>query len=293
MFNMKHPFSQIVGLSMLAMAAFFTGCEEVPPFIDYSKKVVLAKDTTYFIDVLPAAENKNVLIEDLSGVRCVNCPDANVTAKNIQAKNPDRVVVLTLFPTSLKNFTTPYVGEDTLVTQDAENIMTQILKTPTGLPSGAVDRIKYSAEPSITMRETKWEKYTNDQLLLKSKVNTPLELAKDESQRKMVANVKAVFTESFSHPVYMTLMLVESEIESKQDTKGGEVEDYVHHHVLRKCITPYNGIQLAATIEKGRVFEKGFEIEIPEKYKFSKCSVVAIINLNEADNKEVLQSVEA
>lgn len=290
---MKHTVNHIAGALFIAAAALFSGCEEVPPFIDYSKKVVLAKDTTYFIDVLPNAEDKNVLIEDLSGVRCVNCPDANVTARNIQAKNPKRVVVLTLFPTSLKNFTTPFAGEDTLVTQDAENIMTQIMKTPTGLPSGAIDRKLFSGEPSITMRETKWEKYTNDQLLLKSKVNTSIEMTKDEGQRKLVANVKTVFTESFNHPVYLTVMLVESDIESKQDTRGGEVEDYIHHHVLRKCITPYNGLQLATTVEKGRVFEKGFEIIVPEKYKFANCSVVAIVNLNEADNKEVLQSIEA
>lgn len=290
---MNRKFRHTAGLMLLSLATIFTGCEEVPPFIDYSKKVVLAKDTTYFIDVLPVADDKNVLIEDLSGVRCINCPDANVTARNIQSKNPKRVVVLTLFPTSLKNFTSPYPGEDTMVTQDAENIMTQILKTPTGLPNGAVDRIKYNGEPSITIRETKWEKYTNDQLLLKTKVNTTLELSKNPAERKMVANVKAIFTESFNHPVYLTLMLVESDIESKQDTRSGEVENYIHHHVLRKCITPYNGIQLAATIEKGRVFEKGFNIEIPEKYNFANCSIVAIINLNEADNKEVLQSVEA
>ena len=87
-------------------------------------------------------------------------------------------------------------------------------------------------------------------------------------------------------------MIVEEDIESRQLTRSGEVDTYKHHHVLRKCVTPYNGLQLAASVEKGRVFEKGFEIDIPEKYNFKKCSIVALINQNDPDNKEVIQAIE-
>jgi hypothetical protein len=284
--------NRIVYAFFIAIGLFMVACEETPPFIDYSKPVLLSNDTTYLLDNVPASENKRVLIEDLSGVRCVNCPDANATAKAILDKNTGKVVVLTLFPISLKIYTTPYEGEDTLVNEDAENIMTQIMQTPTGLPSGAVDRKKYNGEPSITMSEKKWEKYVNDQAVLKSKANLTLEVIGNESKRKLTANVKVIFTEPITTPVFLTLMIVEDDIESKQLTRAGEVEKYTHHHVLRKCITPYNGLQLAANIEKGRVFEKGFEIDIPEKYNFKNCSIVALVNHNDPDNKEIIQAIE-
>jgi hypothetical protein len=284
--------NKIVYAFLIIVGLFMVACEETPPFIDYSEPIVLLNDTTYVVSDIPASEDKRVLVEDLSGVRCVNCPDANATAKSILAKNTGRVVVLTLFPISLKIYTTPYEGEDTLVSEDAENIMTQIMQTPTGLPSGAIDRKKYSGEPSITMSEKKWEKYVNDQITLKSKANLTLKVVGEEDKRKITANVKVVFTEAYASPVYLTLMIVEDDIESKQLTRAGEVETYIHHHVLRKCVTPYNGLQLATSLEKGRVFEKGFEIFIPEKYNFKNCSIVALINQNDPDNKEIIQAIE-
>jgi hypothetical protein len=284
--------SRIVYTFFILFGLFMVACEETPPFIDYSRPIVLLNDTTYLVTTIPASEDKRVLVEDLSGVRCVNCPDANATAKAILAKNPEKVVVLTLFPISLKIYTTPYEGEDTLANEDAENIMTQIMQTPTGLPSGAVDRKKYIGEASITMSEKKWEKYVNDQQLLKAKANLTLGVVGEEASRKITANVKVVFTEAYTTPVYLTLMIVEDEIESKQLTRAGEVETYIHHHVLRKCVTPYNGLQLAASVEKVRVFEKGFEITIPEKYNFKNCSIVALINQNDPDNKEIIQAIE-
>lgn len=284
--------SRIVYIFIVLFGLFIEACEETPPFIDYSKPIILLNDTTYIVSVIPASEDKRVLVEDLSGVRCVNCPDANATAKAILDKNPGKVVVLTLFPLSLKIYTTPYEGEDTLANEDAENIMTQIMQTPTGLPSGAVDRKKYNGEPSITMSEKKWEKYVNDQQTLKAKANLTLGVVGDEINRRITANLKVVFTEAYSTPVYLTLIIVEDDIESKQLTRAGEVETYVHHHVLRKCVTPYNGLKLADNIEKGRVFEKGFEIAIPEKYNFKNCSIVALINQNDPDNKEIIQAIE-
>jgi hypothetical protein len=118
--------SRIVYTFFILFGLFMVACEETPPFIDYSRPIVLLNDTTYLVTTIPASEDKRVLVEDLSGVRCVNCPDANATAKAILAKNPEKVVVLTLFPISLKIYTTPYEGEDTLANEDAENIMTQI-----------------------------------------------------------------------------------------------------------------------------------------------------------------------
>ena len=65
-------------------------CEEVPPLINYEESKSL-KDTTYLINTVPAAELKNVLLEDVSGVKCVNCPDAAVIAKSIMDAFPGRV----------------------------------------------------------------------------------------------------------------------------------------------------------------------------------------------------------
>src|SRR5688572_24500027 len=72
----------------------FLSCEEEPPFIDFSPPYK-TKDTTYINLTIPPAQNKAVLIEDITGVRCVNCPDAAKKARDIvTAKTEDSVVVI-------------------------------------------------------------------------------------------------------------------------------------------------------------------------------------------------------
>ena len=60
----------------------FSACEEVPPAIDFSEPVVPSKDSTYTVSTEPPAQHKAVLIEDITGVRCINCPDAALKAKD-------------------------------------------------------------------------------------------------------------------------------------------------------------------------------------------------------------------
>jgi hypothetical protein len=110
--------------------------------------------------------------------------------------------------------------------------------------------------------------------------------------RKIRASVKLTFTEAFAHPVFVTVMVTENDIISPQLTPAGKVMDYKHQHVLRKCVTPYNGLKLGETIAKGQVYEKGWEIDIPAKWDFNNCDVIVLVNLNETDNKEILQCIE-
>ena len=88
---------------------FIFGCTEVPPFIDFSEPILLAKDTTYITTDIPQNVLKNVLIEDISGVKCNNCPKAADIAHDIQGKNDlGRVVVMTLHSNKYGAFTAPY-----------------------------------------------------------------------------------------------------------------------------------------------------------------------------------------
>ena len=150
---------KIVFLSAI-VALLLSGCEETPPQIDFSIPVIPLKDSTY-IDPVPAPQHKAVLIEDITGVRCINCPDAALKAKDIIAqKSSDSVVVMAIYPTDvLDNFTHPYDGVPQLSTGIARQIV-EALGTPQGLPNGYVDRITPSgAGRAINYAE--WINYVN------------------------------------------------------------------------------------------------------------------------------------
>jgi hypothetical protein len=57
--------------------------------------------------------NKNVVLEELTGINCGYCPDGHLIAKNISEDNPGRVVLVNIHAGS---FATPGAGQPNLRT---------------------------------------------------------------------------------------------------------------------------------------------------------------------------------
>ena len=293
--NLRMENFKNIGLVFLALCLSVMSCTEIPPFIDYSEPILLAKDTTYITSDVPQQVLKNVLIEDISGVQCNNCPKAADIAHEIQDKNDEgRVVVMTLHSNKYAVFTAPYAdSEDTFNTVEATEIVSNLIGEPAGLPAGAIDRKLFSGQTSkVNQKYGTWETLVNQQLALDAKAEVDLELIKQEN-RKVIVNVKTTFVEADLTPVFLSIFIIESKIKSLQkmpdNTKN---KDYVHYSILRKGVTNYAGLQLAESVEIGRVFEKGIEVEIPEKYNIDNCSIVVLINKNQGGNTEVVQCAE-
>lgn len=279
-----------VALSILAIVS----CTEVPPFIDYSEPLILLKDTTYLTSDIPQNPLKNVLIEDISGVRCNNCPKAAEIAHEIQDNNDKgRIVVLTLHSNNYGAFTRPFEGNDTLNTVEATQIVSALIGDPAGLPAGAIDRKIFDGRTSkINQKYETWVTDVNAQLALPAKAVVDLEVI-DAGERKLIANVKTTFADDDPDKIYMSVFLVESHIIGKQKMPDNTYkDDYEHNSILREGVTTYSGLKLADNVEAGRVFEKGFEFVVPEKYNLENCSVVVLINKNNASSTEVIQCAE-
>lgn len=102
--NLKHSgwvFALLVGIILFSN----TSCDKV----DFPYPEVSSIDTTlypgiwseYMENEYPDFENntntlRNVLIEDYTGHKCNNCPDAAVIAHDIETDNPDRVFVTSI-----------------------------------------------------------------------------------------------------------------------------------------------------------------------------------------------------
>lgn len=281
----------------LALAAIFgiTSCKEIPPLVDFSEPTVLARDTTYVTTDFPTNPVKNVLIEDVSGVKCNNCPKAADKAHEIQDHNDEgRVVVLTLHSTDFGNFTSPYAdSRDTFNTEDATQIVKNLHQgSVAGLPTGCVDRKIFPPETQALSAFATWETKVNQQLLETPKAVIDLEVIKGQG-RMITANVKTTFLEKDETPVFLSVFIAESHILSKQKMPDNSYNnDFEHNSILRKAVTTYSGLKLADNVEAGRVFEKGFEIELPAKYVMENCSIVVLVNKVEEDNYEVVQCAE-
>lgn len=281
---------------LIAFVLLIIGCGEIPPFIDYSEPILLARDTTYVTNDFQRQVKKNVLIEDISGVRCKNCPSAAEIAHNIQVKNEKgRVVVLTLHSKQYTGNTAPFDDSaDTFNTQEATDIVISFLGEPIGLPSGAIDRKLFDGNQKKTIEAYRtWETFVNKQMALNAKAELDLTVIQ-ESGRSVIANIKTTFVEDDPNPVYLSVFIVESHITSRQTMPNSPTNNYQYEHnaILREGVTSWSGLKLAESVKAGRVFEKGLRFDIPPKYVIDNCSIVVLINKNDKQSTEVIQCIE-
>jgi hypothetical protein len=286
----------------VGVLTLLVACKETPPYINLTPSNI-STDTTYLIQQIPAPQASTVLIEDFTGVRCPNCPDAQVEAKNLIANNPERVHVLTIHPLNLLNSLTKPLSVDIgdevsskydFRTQAGKEIFSLIGIT-NALPKGAVNRKLFSGETERAIDYQKWAANVNAELLRTTPVNIDLNCyftPKDS----IAIDLTLTYTEALTDSNYFTVAVIENDLKDVQErkTSGPVILDtaYMHEHVLRAVVTDFYGDLLKAPLVKGRVFRKLLLYKVDPTWNKNNLKIVAFVHGN-TTIKNVLHSREA
>jgi hypothetical protein len=266
-------------LPLLFSAAFFQGCiDEEPVPINFRVKEKPLLDTTY-ITAAPAAQDKHVILYDITGVRCNNCPQAADKAKQIEAARGGKVHVLATYITPMPNLTAPWRGYDTLTTPIADQMIAATGVSVNSLPNGMVDQAVFGSSRVISMNE--WEARVSERLGETTPVNIELSSSWDAAKKEAVITLKMVYnSDKATENHRYTIALTEGGIVGKQsdkDTAGGIRYYYTHNHVLRTTITAPGGDLLTEPLVAGRVFEKQYRYKPAANFKPANMHVVAFV----------------
>lgn len=286
-------------LVFISLVLLASACKESNPPIDFGKPgtILLSQEYSQLAtEDLPDEDYRGILIEDLTGVRCVACPNAAKAAKAIkdsEGNNP--VVILGLYTTFPKSLTFPYDDFMDMTTETAQLIGTNIYNFSNQLPAGGVNRKVYNGESSENIPFSTWQNRAQSFEDEKAIVNLDLEQEqKDDST--FIFTCKSTFTSDPDEKPFLTLFLIEDDITHPQKNTSGTDSAYIHGHVVRYEITPYNGSPLefdgSSSAQKGSEFEVVWQVQIPDNIDKSKASLVALVNYNADNNKEVIQCRE-
>lgn len=277
---------QLSALFLLA-SLFLLSCEEEPLPILTEEPIPPLFDTTYVKSVPSAAQDKIVLFEEFTGVRCPTCPNGHIAIKDMQTNYPGRIVAIGIHDSSEFNLATPFLGEENFTTLWGKSLLT-IINKPPGIPYGIADRLS----GSITTSE--WEANAAQRLGLTTLANAEVKLLNyDPVLRELRFEIKFELTSDINLPLFFSTAITEDSLIGRQEyssAPGKVVEDYVHFHVLRDMphfkvnLNPQN--EPAAT--KGRVFLKQYAYILPENWKPENCRLIAFIH----KDVEILQAVE-
>ncbi len=276
----------IVAISILTFAS---SCKEVGPSIDFGTAENF-DDTTYLLTTIPPAQNKNALIEELTGVKCANCPVGHQLVKDLKASYPNKII-------STANHTnflgSPYPGNPDLRNAKAEDLISSSNYGPlTDKPSAMIDRTINPANNAYLQLKGVWSSAVAGQLSKTTPVNITIVNKFDSITRELKVKVIAQFTQTVSENLKIVVALTENDIVAQQlQPDNTLLANYVHQDVLRDYLTLNIGNSLNTTTEAGRVVIRNYTTTLPADWNANNMHAVAFVQKS-VSSKEVLQVAE-
>ncbi len=230
-------------------------------------------------------QDKNVILEEFTGVHCPNCPQGHQVATQILTNNPGRVWAVAFHPFN-SNYTTPYPGNPDFRRHHPDSLyMTPYCGSSRFMPSAFINRRIYGGERIQT--RTVWTNYTNQFLTEASEVNVGLATTYDEITKQLDILVEIYYTANMTDQNTLNVLFTESGLIAQQS--GGSI-NYVHNHIFRETFTAQWGDPITESTTQGSFIQKSFIYDNSgDEYNMDECEIVAyIVN---AETTEVISGI--
>ena len=197
---------------------------------------------------------RNVLIEEFTGKKCVNCPIGHIEAKYIEDMYPGRVWSINLHGGYYSATTYPNLN-----TQICDTIGT--FYNPNMFPSALVNR-----QTSTTLNNTQWRAAVDELIPQTAECNIAGQVAINPVTRVATVTVEVYYTSNSAEDVnYLNVFMLQDSILGDQTGDGYNPDQivngkYCHMHVLRSNVTPFWGDPIATTTA-GTLVTKTYEYE--------------------------------
>ena len=255
---MKRFFIPIISLCLIAFT--FTSCDpkepEPEPEPEPKEEVFVSK----------TPENRNILLEEFTGVNCGYCPDGHRISDQLHATYGDKFLAINIHAgdNSGGYFNTP---EGT-----ALNSAFKISSYPSGVISREL--VNTGTKVVFGISRSSWGDIASQIMAKPSYVNVAAKSTIDSASRKLTCEVQAYFTDS--SPVaaglnFINIAIVQNNIWAKQsgatnfypEMYDAATQKYRHNHMLRTLITGVDGEAMPEN-KKETLYKKTFTYTIPE-----------------------------
>jgi hypothetical protein len=296
---MKSKISRILMFTIIAFA-FCIACDEIDePVTVVNEQYIIEGllDENYVMDSVMVTR-KQVLLEDFTGHKCVNCPEAGLAAHELAKDLNYKLIIYSVHagyyaePDETGNYTADFRCEtgETLYNDF------QAYANPIAL----IDRVEYSG--SVLVGAGNWEAAVMQEIEKENIIDLKLQNYYFPDLNKIQLFVFSKFHSATSDKYKLVVYLVEDGIVSPQRNNNPGIGDspdwldYKHHNILRTSInSTYGGeFSTGGNVETGKEYTSQFiypkEGTFNPEWVISNCKIIAYI-YNDA-TKEILQVAE-
>ena len=209
-----------------------------------------------FVSTIP--ENKNVILEEFTGIYCTYCPDGHLIAQNLHNANPNDVFLINIHTGGYSNpngsndpdFNCLYGGA---IANNA-NIA--------GYPAGSVNRALFSGitpqNPGGTaMSRSDWSTAVSNIMAQPSYVNVAAQASYDMSTGILTVNTETYYTSTTTNINVLHVAVVQNNVAGPQTgalsfnpgaiITGPWNPTYNHQHMFRHLMDGANGLEYNVT----------------------------------------------
>ncbi|MCH2023185.1 MAG: T9SS type A sorting domain-containing protein [Saprospiraceae bacterium] len=214
--------------------------------------------------VSTTAENRNVVLEEFTGIKCTFCPDGHLKAQQLYDANPNDVVLINIH---VGNYANPNAGQPDFRTSFGTAISGQ--SNLTGYPAGTINRRPFSntgpsSNPSGTgqgncstctaMSRGYWTPSAGIVLTEASEVNVANQSSIDINSGDLTSVTEVYYTgNSATTSNFLNVVLLQDNVPGPQTGASYNPSailpngDYNHMHMLRHMLTGQWGSTINTT----------------------------------------------
>ncbi|MEO9531039.1 MAG: Omp28-related outer membrane protein [Crocinitomicaceae bacterium] len=292
---------------------FLGSCDKVAdpiiPEIELDTTIYPGNWIDYQFPTFPVNSNtqRNVLLEDYTGHRCPNCPDANWIAKGIEDQNSDNVIVVSVHaaPGGLSSFQEtasdcgqPSNPNDKYCTEfycDESIEYGQFFANGYGFfgnPMGTINRIDFT-DTEMFMLSNGWAAKTN-QVLTENDLKINIQAISNyyPSTNGVYLHSEVEVVEDLNEEeIGVAVHVVEHEAIDWQDSLGTALQFYKHHNILRGSLgdDPWGQI-IAGDLASGTKINLDYSYKLPAGYANS--DLFFVIYTYNVSTKEIYQVIK-
>ncbi|MEL7222794.1 MAG: hypothetical protein AAGJ93_15840, partial [Bacteroidota bacterium] len=158
---------------------------------------------------------RQVLIEEFTGVRCVNCPAGSQAIEALLDVHANQLVAVSIHA---GQFAFPFPGQEDYANDDSRSLLTY-LGSPLGYPTAVVNRRKFDAEENIFTGLSSWAGLIAEELLSPPMVRIDLNTNFNDASGELDIETDIYVDETIvSDDVRLSIFITENDIVGPQVT---------------------------------------------------------------------------
>lgn len=270
-----------VGLFVFFIASLllFCSCEEVTVNVPLASGGGTSSDTIF----------KNVLLEDLTGVRCPNCPKGSAQIEDMTALFGDDAII----PVGIHGafLADPFPESRFAFNNSFARAVEQTFVPFLGKPAGVFNRVQFEDELFISNADSdEWPVLAERELRKVARATISIDHTYDDASRRLAIDITVTGLDDITEGLAVSVWFTQSGMVDKQESVNEVISDYVHKHVLIGGATDPLGDPLVESLARDEEITRSFNFSLPQEdglWVPEDMDIVAFVHSTSGDNREV------